>query len=208
MAATIPPKITKQGGRISLATCPARNAHGESAAAGKQQDFYTCMLKLIFTCTVKTILLRHVMHCTCGGRSTSPSGAGHDHGRKPSPWSQGRQGGCCPLGKVALLIQTLARETKRSPARLCRALPPLPDTETAYDKHPRSTHQPQAMRELETFVTILEDGTSLKNKHALFKWIRRTLQLNDCLISETGVTAARTLLLSQAALSTVITPDC
>lgn len=69
------------------------------------------------------------------------------------------------------------------------------DTETAYDKHPRSTHQPQAMRELEMFVTILEDGISLKNKHALFKWIRRTLQLNDCLISETGVTAARTLLL-------------
>lgn len=57
-------------------------------------------------------------------------------------------------------------------------------------------------------VTILEDGISLKNKHSSVKWIRRTLQLCDYLISRTGVTPARTLLLSQAALRTVITLDC
>ena len=82
------------------------------------------------------------------------------------------------------------------------------DRETAFDKRLRSTDHPKEMREFEMSVSILEDGISLKNKHSLFKWIRRTLQLNDCLISKTGLTSARTLLLSQAALRTVITLDC
>lgn len=42
-----------------------------------------------------------------------------------------------------------------------------------------------------------QDRTGLTNKHSLFKLMRRTLQLNDCLISRTRVTLPGTLLLSQ-----------
>lgn len=87
---------------------------------------------------------------------------------------------------------------KRNPARLCQSLPLL---------HQLTTPRRRRTKPFEMFVTILEDDISLKNKYSLFKWIRRTLQLNECLISKKGVTPTRTQLLSQAALNTVITLD-
>lgn len=127
-----------------------------------------------------------------------------DQGRKASPGASAGVG-AAQLGR-AQLIQTLARGTQRAPAWLCKPCDSYCDTETALDKPLRSTGHPKGWFGM--FVTILEDGISLKTKHSLFTWIRRTLQLNNCLISKTRVTATTPQLLPQAALSTVITPDC
>lgn len=133
------------------------------------------------------------MHWACGEHSTSPSRTGNDH----AALIPGQVWGC-PVGKR----HCWARPLQEKPSAVLQPGCANPatgtgDRGTALDKRLTSTNHPKAIREFETFVTILEDGISLKNKHSLFKWIRRTSQLNDCLISET-----------RDALSTVITLDC
>lgn len=66
----------------------------------------------------------------------------------PGPWSQ--QG--LPSWQVALLIQTLARESQGGCAKPCHR---YQRQRNCLDKQPRSTHHPKAMRELEMFVAVL-----------------------------------------------------
>jgi len=130
-AATSPPKVTKQG-QISLATCPTQHPHGKSAAAGEQQDFCMCMLKFIFTCTVKTILPKCVRHCTW---------ARNEHSRKPSARSESSTADSL-LGKRNMVVSSQAAQS-------------LATQETASDRRLSSTPHPKAMRES---VAIPEDG--------------------------------------------------
>lgn len=145
--------------------------HSKSAAAGQHQGFYTCALKLIFTCTANNISrMRHALHAGSTTRRWGPAEQ-EMMAAEGLPLVPGRRGACWSSPCCGSHWYLLHGSCLRQPLRSTR---PLEATQCC--------KMPPSQRRLQF----------KKKKHFFFQWIRRTLQLNDCLISKTGVTPAST----------------